>query len=128
MRQRGGPSVINMMAHVKQKTIEPFMKATSAPGTLVYTDEDRIYARLCAWGYDHQHVHHGRGEYARDADGDGLCDVHVKTMEGCWSLLRSWRRPQRGISQATLPLDLGFFEFVHHARTRGKALLHARMA
>jgi transposase-like protein len=44
-------------------------------------------------------------------------------MEGCWSLLRRWLRPHRGISQAKLPLYLGFFEFVHNVRRRGKALL-----
>jgi hypothetical protein len=33
----------------------------------------------------------------------------------------------RGISQEKLPLSLGFFEFVHNARKRGKALLHALM-
>jgi len=46
-------------------------------------------------------------------------------MEGFWSLLRSWLRPHRGIAQEKLPLYLGFFEFVHNARKRGKALLHA---
>ena len=39
------------------------------------------------------------------------------------SLLRSWLRPHRGLSQEKLPLDLGFFQFVHNARRRGKALL-----
>ncbi|MEM8611418.1 MAG: DDE transposase, partial [Cyanobacteria bacterium P01_H01_bin.105] len=29
----------------------------------------------------------------------------------------------RGISQEKLPIYLGFFEFVHNARKRGKALL-----
>jgi len=58
-------------------------------------------------------------------DGDGFCEVHVNTMEGFWSLLRSWLRPHRGISQEKLPLYLGFFEFVHNVRKRGKALLHA---
>ena len=82
MIQRGGQVVINMMANVKQKTIEPFIKKTIAPGTLVYTDEYSIYARLCAWGYDHKRVNHGRGEYARDEDGDGFCEVHVNIMEG----------------------------------------------
>jgi transposase len=66
---------------------------------------------------------HSNGEYARDEDGDGFCEVHVNTMEGFWSLLRSWFRPHRGISQEKLPLYLGFFEFVHNARKRGKALL-----
>jgi len=64
-----------------------------------------------------------RGEYARDEDGDGFCEVHVNTLEGLWSLLRSWLRPHRGISQDKLPDYLGFFQFVHNARRRGKALL-----
>jgi len=127
MIQRGGQLVINIIANVKQKTIEPFIKATIAPGTLVYTDEYSIYARLCAWGYDHKHVNHGRGEYARDDDGAGLCAVPIQTMEGVWSLLRRWRRPHRSIAQEKLPLYLGFFECVHHARKRGKAWLHALM-
>lgn len=58
-------------------------------------------------------------------DGDGFHEVHVNTMEGFWSLLRSWLRPHRGISQEKLPLYLGFFEFVHNARKRGKVLLSA---
>jgi transposase-like protein len=123
--ERCGQVVINMMANVQQKTVEPFIKETIAPGTRVYTDEYSIYARRGAWGYDHKSVNHGRGEYARDEDGDGCCEVHVKTIEGFWSLLRSWLRPQRGISQEKLPLYLGFFEFVHNVRKRGKALLGA---
>ena len=54
MIQRGGQVVINLMANVKQKTIEPFMKDTIVPGTLVYTDEYSIYARLQSWGYGHK--------------------------------------------------------------------------
>jgi len=49
-------------------------------------------------------------------------------MEGFWSLLRSWLRPHRGISQDKLPLYLGFFQFVHNTRRRGKALLGALIA
>ena len=51
--------------------------------------------------------------------------IHVDTIEGFWSLLRSWLPPHRGISQDKLPLYLGFFQFVHNARRRGKALLDA---
>jgi len=123
MIQRGGLVVLHLLANVKQKTNEPFIKDTIDPGTLVYTDEYSIYARLERWGYDHKSVNHGRGEYARDEDGDGFCEVHVNTMEGFWSLLRSWLRPHRGISQEKLPLYLGFFEFVHNVRKRGKVLL-----
>ena len=68
-------------------------------------------------------MRHGVGEYARDEDEDGFCEVHVNTMEGFWSLLRSWLHPHRGISQEKLPLYLGFFEFVHNSKKHGKALL-----
>jgi hypothetical protein len=59
----------------------------------------------------------------RDEDGDGVCEVHVNTLERLWSPLRSWLHPHRGISQEKLPLDPGFFEFVHNVRRRGEALL-----
>jgi len=123
MIQRSGEVAIWMLPDVKQKTIAPLIKAAIAPGSVVYTDEYDIYARLPAWGYTHRTVCHAVGEFARDDDGDGFCEVHVNTVEGFWSLLRSWLRPHRGISQERLPLYLGFFEFVHNARKRGKALL-----
>lgn len=125
MIPRGGEGVIRMLENVQTMTIEPLIKATIASGSLVYTDEYGIYNPLEDWGYGHKTVCHGAGEYARDEDGDGLCEVHVNTMEGFWSLLRSWLRPHRGISQEKLPLYLGFFEFVHNAKRRGKALLCA---
>lgn len=123
MLQRGGALVIRMLENVQQATIQPLMERFIAPGTRVYTDEYTIYHRLPEWGFDHQTVCHRRGEYARDDDGDGFHEVHVNTVEGFWSLLRSWLRPHRGISQEKLPLYLGFFQFVHNARIRGKGLL-----
>lgn len=99
-----------------------------ALGSLIYNDEHDIYSRLSEWGYAHQSVNHSAGEDARDDDGDGFHKVHVNALESFWSLLRSWLRPHRGISQEKLPLYLGFFEFVHNARRRGKALLHALLA
>jgi transposase len=117
-----------MLANVQQATIRPIIETAVAHGSLIHTDEYDIYARLEAWGYGHKTVCHGRGEYARDADGDGVCEVHVNTIEGFWSLLRSWLRPHRGISQEKLPAYLGFFQFVHNARRRGKALLDALVA
>jgi transposase len=117
-----------MLANVQQTTIKPIIEVAVAKDTLVHTDEYSVYARLEAWGYWHKTVCHGRGEYARDEDGDGFCEVHVNTIEGFWSLLRSWLRPHRGVSQDKLPDYLGFFQFVHNARRRGKALLGALVA
>ncbi len=123
--QRGGQVVLHMLPNVRQATIKPIISETVARGTLIHTDEYDIYARLPVWGYEHKTVCHARNEYARDEDGDGFCEVHVNTIEGFWSLLRSWLRPHRGISQDKLPLYLSFFQFVHNARQRGKALLGA---
>ncbi len=123
--ERGGQVVLHMLPNVQQGTIKPIIADTVTPGTLVHTDEYDIHARLPAWGYAHKTVCHAHGEYARDEDGDDFCEVHVNTIEGVWSLLRSWLRPHRGISQEKLPLYLGFFQFVHNARRRGRALLGA---
>ncbi|WGZ96382.1 MAG: IS1595 family transposase [Candidatus Thiothrix putei] len=128
MIQRSGEVVIRMLANVKQATIKPLIVETVAAGTLVYTDEYNIYSRLEAWGYVHKTVNHGSGEYARDEDGDGFHEVHVNTMEGFWSLLRSWLRPHRGISQEKLPCYLAFFEYLHNIRKRGQAALHSLLS
>jgi hypothetical protein len=49
MMQRGGPVVINLLANVKQKTIEPLIKDTIVPGTRVYTD-DMAFMHACLSG------------------------------------------------------------------------------
>lgn len=128
MIQRNGDVVIRLLPNVQQVTIQPLIAATIQADTLIYTDEYDIYGRLTEWGYQHKTVNHSLGEYARDEDQDGYAEVHVNTLEGFWSLLRSWLRPHRGISQAYLPGYLGFFEFVHNVRRRGKQLLGALLA
>jgi transposase-like protein len=127
MIERSGEVVIRMLANVQQTTIAPLVQATIVPGTTVFTDEYNIYNRLSEWGYEHKTVNHSQGEYARDEDGDGFHEVHVNTMEGFWSLLRSWLRPHRGISREKLPNYLSFFQFVHNVKARGKQLLHSLM-
>ena len=128
MIQRGGQVVLRLLANVRAATIKPVITAAVAPGALVHTDEHAICARLPAWGCGHKAVCRGAGEHARDEDGDGFCEVHVNTIEGFWSLLRSWLRPHRGISQDKRPLCLGFLQCVRNARRRGKALLGALIA
>ena len=123
MMQRCGDVVIRMLENVRQATIAPLIQSVVNIGARIFTDEYDIYSRVQEWGYEHKTVCHGKGEYARDEDGDGFHEIHVNTIEGFWSLLRSWLRPHRGISQENLPLYLGFFEFVHNEKKRGKAVL-----
>ena len=46
MMQRGGQVVINLLANVKQKTLEPFIKDTIVPGTRVY-----VVHSLSCWSH-----------------------------------------------------------------------------
>ena len=119
----GRQVAIQMLANVKQTSIFSPITSTIMAGILVYTDECDIYNRVSEWGYGHETVCHSRGEYGRDEDDDGFCEVHINTMEGFWSLLRSRLRPHRSISQELLPNYLGFFEFAHNAKRRGEKLL-----
>lgn len=107
MIQRGGKVVFRMLADVRKATIEPLLKASVAPGCMIYTNEYVIYTTI--WNNGdccHESLNHGAGKYARGDDGDGFCEVHVNTMQGFYSLLRSWLRPHRGVSQAKLPQAL----------------------
>jgi transposase-like protein len=122
MLARGGLVRIELLEDVRTERIRPLIEAGVAAGSEVHTDEYGIYNWLQE-SYVHKTVNHSAREYARDEDGDGHCEVHVNTVEGFWSLLRSWLRPHRGISQDKLPLYLAFFELVHNIRKRGKALL-----
>ena len=88
MTQRTGEVVIRMLEHVQQVTIGPLIRATIVLGSVVDTDAYDIYTGLDEWGYRHCTVCHAAGEFARDDDGDGFCEVHVNTLEGFWSFLR----------------------------------------
>jgi len=94
-----------MLANVQQKTIRPIIEGVVAQGSRIHTDEYSIYARLRAWGDEHRTVCHGRGEYARDEDGDGFCEVHVNTMEGFWSLLRLYVPRHQGLTRSCSLFD-----------------------
>ena len=81
MIERGGAVVLHRLANVRQATIKPLILASVALGSLINTDEYAIYGRLPEWGFGHKTVNHGRGEYARDEDGDGFCEVQDSTRK-----------------------------------------------
>jgi len=113
--------VTGRVENVQQTTIRPLIQTFIAPGTRVHTDEYATYHPLKSWGFDHHSDCHRRGECVRDEDGDGFHEIHVNTQEGCWSLLRSWLQPHRGVSQKKQPLYLGFFQFVRQSAAGRKA-------
>ena len=125
---RSGQVVRHLLANVHQATIRLLLPAAIAPGTTVDTDEYDSDSRRKERGDQHRTVNHGRGEYARDDEGDSSHEVHVNTRDGCWSLWRTWLRTHRGQSLEKLSLYVGFFQFVHNARKRRKALLESLVA
>ena len=122
MIQRQREVVLKMLPNVKQTTIAPLIKGTIVAATLIYTDFCSIYSRLSKGGYDHKSVCDGKGEYARGRWRWILrspCEYDGRLLSVLWS----WFRLHRGIFQEKFPLYLGFFEFVHNTRKRGKSLL-----
>jgi hypothetical protein len=52
----------------------------------------------------HTAVRHGIHEWAREADGDGLCEVHGNSCAGAGAALRTYLRAFRGVHKQSLPL------------------------
>ena len=72
------------------------------------TDEWRSYNGLAR---SHSTVCHGKREWARDDDGDGINEVHVNTIEGLWTSTRNFLRPFRGVHKKNLQNYLAICEF-----------------
>ncbi|MEW5958085.1 MAG: IS1595 family transposase [Chloroflexota bacterium] len=109
---RGGQVRLFVLRNVQTDTIRPLVHQ----GARVYTDSYSIYHFLSREGYRHQVVNHSAGEYARDLDGDGRCEVHCNTLECTWSWLRPMLRTYRGVSKVYLPLYVAQFEFMFNRR------------
>ena len=129
MIERGGLVSLRVLPNVQQKTIEPIITSQVEKADVFYTDECnraafRIYNNIQSLEYTHKTVNHGGGEYARDEDGDGFYEVHCNIQEGICSLMRSWLRPHQGVNQEKLPFYVGFFEWLHNLRKRGKKALN----
>ena len=114
--RRGGEVRLFVLRNVQTETIRPIVHQMVERGAKVYTDNYCIYHFLSEDGYQHASVNHSAGEYARDDDGDGKCEVHCNTMECTWSWLRQMVRTYRGVSKVYLPLYVAQFEFLFNRR------------
>jgi len=111
-----------MLANVQQKTVSHH-RSRRRQGRVDPYRRIRHLRPTARMGYEHKTVCHGLAICAR-RDGDGFHEIHVNTMEGFgraafMAATASRRRQEK------LPLYLAFFQFVHNARKRGKALLTA---
>lgn len=64
MVKRGGNAIAKVVPNVKQKTLEPIIRANIEEGSTVNTDEWLAYKDLGKW-YNHQIVNHGKKQYVK---------------------------------------------------------------
>jgi transposase len=76
-------------------------------------------------GRRHPTICHAAGEWARDDDGDGICEVHCDTREGLWTGLRNFLRPFRGMSKKYLNQYVALFEWAYHVKRATLGFLRA---
>jgi transposase len=84
--------------------------------------------RVCRWPDDifgrDRHAP-GTREWARDADGDGVREVHNNTCEGLWTGLRNFLRPFRGVSKWHLWGYVAIFQWAYKVKRVVAALIQA---
>ena len=80
--RESGQVRLRMVKHTDGKTLKRHMAKFTQPDALANTDEWQGYNHI---ERSHVTVNHGAHEWARDADGDGIREVHINTTEGTCS-------------------------------------------
>ena len=100
---------LRVVRHTDSATLSTHVHQFTLPTSTVYTDGWRGYNRIQR---AREIVLHKDGEWARDADGDGLYEIHTNTIEGAWTTLRNFLRPFRGVHKKFLAGYVAICEFV----------------
>ena len=103
-------NIATLSAHVHQFTQE---------GATVYTDEWQGY---CGLNRPHPTVCHSKRQWATDADGDGIREVHTNTIEGIWTTVGNFLRPFRGFTRSGLPGTLPYVSFALTPKSSRRSL------
>lgn len=112
-RESGGAR-LRVAHHTDKATLTDHVHQFTACDAIVYTDAWRGYNSL---DRAHEVVCHGDGEWARDADADGIYEVHTNTIEGIWTTLRNFLRPFRGVHKKYLAGYIAICEFAINLKT-----------
>jgi transposase-like protein len=96
------------------QTVYSFITKTTCEDIILYTDGNHAYQSIEDTAREHLTVKHSEHEFARDADGDGINEVHDNTIEGIWTGLKNFLRPFRGLHQKFLPQYVAMFEWLYN--------------
>ena len=105
---------LRLVRHTDVATLSAHVHQFTLPTATVYTDGWRGYNHLQR---SREIVFHKDGEWARDADGDGVNEVHTNTIEGVWTTLRNFLRPFRGVHKKFLSGYIAICEFAMNLKT-----------
>jgi transposase-like protein len=103
-------------------TLEAHVHQFTQGGSHLYTDENQSYNHVQR---PHTTVCHSDHEWARDEDGDGICEVHVNTTEGLWTDVRNFLRPFKGVHKKYLAGYVAFAEFKRNLKSISPAFIAA---
>ena len=87
MVERGGRAKVKHVKSSGERVLTPEIKQGIKLGTIVYSDEARVYSKLDLHGYPHASINHGRARYV-----DGK--IHTQNVENLWS---NMKRGIRGV-------------------------------
>lgn len=99
---------LRVVKDTKGITLRGQVHQFTQPEAIVNTDEYQSYNQIQRM---HDTVCHSRHEWARDADGDGFCEVHCNTVEGMWADVRTFLRPFKGVHKRYLSGYIAICEF-----------------
>lgn len=105
--RQSGKCRLRVVEHTDSKTLKKQVHGNTKKDATCYTDEWAAYNQI---NRAHRTVCHGKKEWARDDDGDGVREVHVNTIEGLWTTTRNFLRPFRGVHKKYLKYYLAMCE------------------
>ncbi len=113
-----GQLQLAVVENPNRRELQGFVERRTRRGSTIYTDEAYAYDHLDRTGRRHESVMHRPGQrvWARDADGDGIREVHNNTLEGIWTGLRNYLRPFRGISKWYEDQYVGIYEWIYNVK------------
>lgn len=110
MVERGGRVKAEHVRSAGSRVLIPRLLAGITAGTVIYSDQAKVYSTIHRIGYYHDSVNHSIGEYGR-----GI--VHTNTIEGFWSQLkRSIDGTYHCVSRKYLQLYLNEFVYRYNYR------------
>ncbi len=116
--RQSGQVRLRVAHHTDKQTLSAHVHQFTDVCATVYTDEWQGYLGL---NRCHATVCHGRGQWAIDADADGIREVHTNTIEGIWTTVRNFLRPFRGVHKKFLAGYLAMCEFrINRKRITGE--------